>query len=574
MYLKNGIGNGHCRRWAVVHGSHAKAHVQVAPEVRPGDAGRKDDSNRLHHGTIWRKLPFRTILTEFHIMKINTEVLIVGAGPTGLTLAVDLQRRGIAVRIIDKAPRPFRGSKGKGLQPRSLEVMDDLGIVDQIIANGQFHLAFKAWQGNTELGVRDMSEGLVPTPAAPYGSVLITPQWRVEEALRQALERGGTYVEMGVELTGFVQKEDAVHARLRLPDGSESLLTCNYMLACDGGRSLIRKTLAVPFEGETWKTEKMYVADVHIRGLDREFWHVWPTDPAKSVMLCPLPSTDEYQLQLPVSGEEDVPEPSLDLLRQIVAERTGDANIELLDATWMSLYRVNVRLVSHYRVERIMLAGDAAHVHTPAGGQGMNTGIQDAYNLGWKLAAVLRGTPDALLDTYCLERLPVAANVLGISTRLYQSMRKGTTAEERNKVDTRQLAIGYRSSPLSMDAAVPGLKVAAGDRAPDAPGTAADGSSLHLFDLFRGAHWTALLLGEGRAPNVPEGIQLISVTPKGNTASIKAGRVLVDTEGHVAEAYGWQDGTIVLIRPDGYIALVSLDPRDLRAWWKEWLGEA
>jgi 2-polyprenyl-6-methoxyphenol hydroxylase-like FAD-dependent oxidoreductase len=506
-------------------------------------------------------------------MQMHTEVLIVGAGPTGLTLAVDLQRRGIAVRIIDKSPLPFRGSKGKGLQPRSLEVMDDFGIVDQIIARGQFHLAFKAWRGNTELGVRDLSEGLVPTPAEPYGSVLITPQWRVEEALRQSLERGGVHVETGVELTGFNEDEDAVHATLRLSDGSESLLTCSYMAACDGGRSFIRKTLAIPFEGETWKTEKMYVADVQVRGLDRDFWHVWATDPAKSVMLCPLPSTDEYQLQLPVSGEEDVPEPTLDLLRGIVAERTGGANIELLDATWMSLYRVNVRLVSHYRVGRILLAGDAAHVHTPAGGQGMNTGIQDAYNLGWKLAAVLRGAPDALLDTYNVERLPIAANVLGISTRLYQSMRKGTTAEERNKVDTRQLALGYRSSPLSGDTAVVELKVAAGDRAPDAPGTASDGSLLRLFDLFRGAHWTALLLGEAGTANVPAGIQLVSVISKVHTVNIKTGRVLIDTEGHFAEAYGWQDGAILLVRPDGYIALTSRTsaPQDLHAWWRQWL---
>jgi 2-polyprenyl-6-methoxyphenol hydroxylase-like FAD-dependent oxidoreductase len=510
------------------------------------------------------------------MMQAHTEVLIVGAGPTGLTLAVDLQRRGIAVRIIDKSPQPFHGSKGKGLQPRSLEVMDDFGIVDQVIANGQFHLAFKAWQGNTEVGVRDLSAGLVPTPAAPYGSVLITPQWRVEEALREALERSGVHVEVGVELTGFSQSENAVHATLRLPDGSENLLTCSYMSACDGGRSFIRKTLAVPFEGETWKTEKMYVADVHVRGLDRDFWHVWSTDPAKSVMLCPLPSTDEYQLQLPVSGEDDVPEPSLELLRQIVAERTGGADIELLDATWMSLYRVNVRLVSHYRIGRVMLAGDAAHVHTPAGGQGMNTGIQDAYNLGWKLAAILRGAPDALLDTYTLERLPVAADVLGITTRLYQSMRKGTTAEERNRVDTRQLAIGYRSSPLSSGVALAALKVAAGDRAPDAPGIAADGSSLRLFDLFRGAHWTAVLLGEAGTVNVPVGVQPVSVISKGNTAVIKGSSVLIDTEGHFAEAYGWHDGAILLVRPDGYIALTSLTsaPQDLHSWWRRWLEQA
>jgi hypothetical protein len=279
-------------------------------------------------------------------------------------------------------------------------------------------------------------------------------------------------------------------------------------------------------------------------------------DPANAAMLCPLPSTDQYQLQLPMSGEEDLPEPTFELLQEIVKQRVGDAPIELLNTTWMSLYRVNVRMVSQYRTGRVLLAGDAAHVHTPAGGQGMNTGIQDAYNLGWKLAAVLRGAPDVLLDSYNEERLPVAAEVLGISSRLYRSMRSGEMAEIRKQTDTRQLSIHYRESPLSVNDGAKGLKLEAGDRAPDAPGTAADGTPIRLFDLYRGPQFTLLRLfeeGIEGALELPEGIALVDVVKSPGGSAEGVTNLFVDAYGHVAEAYGGSAGDMLLIRPDGYI---------------------
>jgi hypothetical protein len=218
----------------------------------------------------------------------------------------------------------------------------------------------------------------------------------------------------------------------------------------------------------------------------------------------------------------------------------------------MSLFRAQVRLVERYRVGRVLLAGDAAHVHPPAGGQGLNTGIQDAYNLGWKLAAVLRGAPSSLIDTYQAERLPIAASVLGISKRLTlnASVRRGS--------ETQQLGLHYRGTPLAIDDTARPGRVRAGDRAPDAPCVDEGGASRRLFEVFRGTHMT-LLVFDGSAGGVTEcvstsgwaGVHVVRVLPQG--AAPVAGAI-VDVAGHARRAYGLEDASaLVLVRPDGYI---------------------
>lgn len=485
----------------------------------------------------------------------ETSVLIVGAGPTGLTLACDLARRSVPFRIIDKAREYFIGSKGKGLQPRSLEVMDDLGIVEQVIGNGKFHIPFRGYDGPKVLGERDLHEGRYPAPGTPYASPLITPQWRVEEALRQLMERGGGQVELSTELVGVAQDEDGVTAALRTGRGEESV-RCQYMVAADGGRSFVRKLLQVPFEGETWPDERMYVGDVRLRGLDREAWHSWPHHPDGWLALCPLPSTDQYQFQAQVPAGEDA-EPSLELYQTIVDTRTGGMDITLTDAPWLSLYRVNVRMVSRYRVGRVFLAGDAAHVHTPAGGQGMNTGIQDAYNLGWKIDAVFHGAPKALLDTYEEERLPVAASVLGISSKLYKQIAKDEPAQRRDAV-TLQLGITYKEMSLSQTAGDITLPLSSGDRAPDAPGLDADGNTVRLFDYFRGPHFTLLRLFAGDEANGERmpGVRYVDIRHARPQQPLQP-ELFVDAFGHAAKEYGGGDGECVLVRPDGYIGWIG-----------------
>lgn len=183
-------------------------------------------------------------------MPLRSSVLIVGAGPTGLALACVLGRCGVSFRIIDKTPEYFGGSRGKGLQPRSLEVLEDLGVIDRILANGRFHLPFRAYDGATVLGEFDIHEGRFPTPDVPYASSLIIPQWRVEQILRERVAAYGWRVELATELIGFTQDSDGVTATLRGPEGTEQLVT-GYLAGADGGRSFVRKELAVGFEGET-----------------------------------------------------------------------------------------------------------------------------------------------------------------------------------------------------------------------------------------------------------------------------------------------------------------------------------
>jgi 2-polyprenyl-6-methoxyphenol hydroxylase-like FAD-dependent oxidoreductase len=490
----------------------------------------------------------------------NIQVLIAGAGPTGLTLACDLARRGVSFRIVDKAQAYFLGSKGKGLQPRSLEVFDDFGIIEEILALGKFHLAFRGYDGTKVLGEKDMYEGQHPTPSTPYASPLIIPQWRVEERLRGLLERTGGAVEFSTELCSIEQGESGVIAKLTGESGEE-IVHCQYLVAADGGRSFVRKALEIPFEGETWKDERMYVGDVRLRGLDRDVWHSWPKHPDGWLALCPLPSTDtfQFQAQVPVDQEH---EPSLELFQELVNERTGWTTIELIDAPWLSLYRANVRMAARFRAGRVFLAGDAAHVHSPAGGQGMNTGIQDAYNLSWKLAAVLQGAPDALLDTYEEERLPVAANVLGISTKLHKQITAG--GEERLRRDgvTLQLGITYKEMSLSRESGNANLKISPGDRAPDAPGFSGKGDPLRLFDVFRGPQFTLLRLFQQGQTEIDErelaGIKRVDVVrslPQENSTGV--GECFLDKPGHVAETYSGGQGEYVLVRPDGYIAWIG-----------------
>src|SRR4051812_11151763 len=340
-------------------------------------------------------------------------VLIVGAGPTGLTLACDLARRGVAARIVEASPGPQPGSRGKGLQPRSLEVFDDLGIVERVLAHGRPAMPMRsvALDGQVTLGGAE-PESLRNRPDIPYTTSLVTPEWRVEEALRLLLADLGGTVEFGTTLVGFEQSEEGVSAVV-VKDGEAETITARWLIGCDGGHSTVRKQAGIAFEGETREEVRMLVADVDVDGLDREAWHMWRHADG-FLALCPLPSTDVFQYQAGLAPGQD-PELSVANLQAILERRSGRTDLRLREPEWSSLWRANIRLADRYRAGCVFLAGDAAHIHSPAGGQGMNTGIQDAYNLGWKLAAVAMGGSAALLDSYEAERRPVAAGVLLLS---------------------------------------------------------------------------------------------------------------------------------------------------------------
>ena len=490
--------------------------------------------------------------------KTAAQVLIAGAGPTGLILACDLARRGVAFRIIDAAPRFPIGSRGKALQPRSLEVLDDLGVVDEILSSGRFHMTFRGYDGSTVLGEWDWHEGRDPTPIAPYASTLMIPQWRVEGILRDRLAALGGSIALATTLTGFTQDAEGVTATVSR-DGVPEQMRVSYLVGCDGGQSFVRRELGVAFEGETCESHRMLVGDVEADGLGRDHWHVWPKAADGALALCPLPGTNCFQFQAMLNSSAAL-EPSLRNFQEILDQRTGRSDIRLHNASWLSLYRANVRMVNRYRAGRIFLAGDAAHVHSPAGGQGMNTGIQDAYNLAWKLGQALAGAPDELLDTYEEERLPIAARMLGVTSKRHRQGIQGHATESRNP-ETLQLQINYRGRSLARDVGNSLGTVKAGDRAPDAPCRRASGAAMRLFDAFRGSHFTLLAFGAAHADVVAQVnlrcrpfVHAYAVVRPGQA---RGGDSIVDSDGHVRTGYGVERDALVLVRPDGYVGVFA-----------------
>ncbi|MDJ1134146.1 FAD-dependent oxidoreductase [Streptomyces iconiensis] len=456
------------------------------------------------------------------------DVIVVGAGPTGLTLAIDLARRGGDVRIIDKAPRFFAGSRGDGLQPRTLEVFEDLGVLEPVLQQGASLPVIRVHLDGRFAEERRMAEPCAPTPDVPYPNAWTLGQSQTEAILRDRLAGFGVRVESGTELVAFDHDADGVTARL----STGETVHASYMVGADGGRSTVRKGLDIAFEGTTDDTLRMLLGDVAADGLDHRYgyWFASAAAPMAGVQLTPLPNTGGlFQFGAPLSPRDD--EASLETLQgKLDAVR---APVRLGRMAWSTVWRPNVRLAARFRVGRVFLAGDAAHVHPPTGGQGLNTGVQDAYNLGWKLAD---GSPE-LLDSYESERRAVADRVLGISQELLRRHKEGTEDAHERGENTRQLDVSYRTSQG---------RLVAGDRAPDAPVKDADGKALRLFDLYRGPHATRLVFGTP-APDAPH---TYAVLRPGQSAPHP---YVIDTDGHAFSAYDASDGTTVLVRPDGYV---------------------
>ncbi|MFJ2377583.1 FAD-dependent monooxygenase [Streptomyces sp. NPDC087769] len=493
---------------------------------------------------------------------VATPVLIVGSGPTGLTLACDLARRSIGVRIIDKSADFPRSSRAKGPNPRSLEVLEDLGVVDRVLAAGSGPLPMRKYRNGQAVADTDPFESAHPTPDTPYAHGRLIAQWQLEEILRDRLAEYGVRVELGSEAVALSEGPDSV--TVALADGRS--IEARYVVGCDGGHSPVRKMLGVPFEGKTAEEQSMVCGDVEADGLDRGIWHQW-FDEDGAVMMCPIPGTPSgwwFQAGPERDAAGALVPPSLESFRRLFAKHTRLPAGLLTRATLLSTYRVNERMADRYRVGRVFLAGDAAHVHSIAGGLGMNTGIQDAYNLGWKLARVVDGRSDpGLLDTYEEERLPVASWTLDITAeRLRETLdairRPGGGLDSAMSADTTGLGLGHPWSSLSAPGSTPRLR--AGDRAPDAPcRDTATGAPTRLFEAFTGPHFT--LLGFG-----PDTAEALRATEAAYGDTVRAYGVdaggphdLTDDAGHAHTAYGVTPATalLVLIRPDNHVALIA-----------------
>ncbi|EJN07438.1 2-polyprenyl-6-methoxyphenol hydroxylase-like oxidoreductase [Bradyrhizobium sp. YR681] len=475
--------------------------------------------------------------------QFTADVLICGAGAAGLTLAIDLARRGVSFRLIEQMDRPFHGSRGKGIQPRTQEIFEDLGIIDRIVAAGGLYPPERAYRDDGSFTVSEVVERIAPTPAEPYRMALMIPQFLTEGVMRERLRELGHCVEFGRELVGLEQDQDGVTARLSGAAGEETMRV-RYLVGADGGRSFVRNALDIGFPGKTLGVRAV-VADIVLTGLDRTAWHRFNNGAMdRQLALCPLAGTELFQLQAPVplEGEVDL---SAEGLSAMIGDRTGRNDIHVHAVHWASAYRMNARLADRYRDGRAFLVGDAAHIHPPTGGQGLNTSVQDAYNLGWKLASVIAGASATLLDSYESERRPVAAGMLGLATGLLEAAKRGDIRRGR---EVQQLDIGYPGSPLALETPERVAGVLAGDRAPDAPLRGAGGQPRRLFELFKGPHWT--LLGyEAKRGTVPArtGLQIHCIGPDGE---------LIDENGHFRGAYAVSPGNWVLVRPDGYVGAV------------------
>ena len=530
------------------------------------------------------------------------DILIVGAGPTGLTMAAVLARHGLRPRIIDRAtqPPPDR-SRAVVLQARTLELFEDFGIVQEVLAEALVVDEISFFSRSGKRGTLRIDPRWIDSR---YGRIVSLPQDRTEAILDRLLSRSDLEVERGVELVALADRDATVEATLRHADGREEQVSADWVAGCDGLHSAVRELSGIPFVGSTYPDEGL-LGDVEIR---------WPL-PDCQIAICPgvtgvllafpLPGVRHFRAILvqPATGGMDQRSlPADEFLGQVREALPkfphGDA-VELEATHWLTRYRLHRKAAATYRRGRSFVAGDAAHVHSPVGAQGMNTGIQDAYNLGWKLALVTRGeAPPSLLDSYEAERRPVGERLLRVTDRAFAIAagggRLGRTVRQllptfairalqlpvlRKRIArfVSQTGIRYRGSPVSMEAhgasRLDSKAPHAGDRAPDVELAPAR----WLAELLHGPRHT-LLLFAGRSTALLERFATMSEEIEARYGSLVRPVIVrldpahpaigeVDRRGAAHERYGAEAGAIYLVRPDGYIAFrgAGTDVEVLRA---------
>lgn len=518
-------------------------------------------------------------------------MLIVGAGPTGLTLAYALRRLGVSFRIVDKSPEPSTSSKAIGLQYRVSEVLAWMGLFDRFLARGVTGRGVDFYAGGERILHLSLDglEGVSGRGAFEPRSIVI-PQSVTEGLLIEALRERGVEVERGKTLLGFAQDGERVFSRLMGADGVEEEVEARYLVGCDGPHSAVRKGAELPFAGKTYPVS-YFMADVELDwAVDRDDVHVWIHEDGMFSAI-PMPGDRRWRLFVE-SGkevEEGATEVTMPLVRRLMAERTGDRVTRASNPTWLSEFRISCRMVDRFREGRVFLAGDAAHVHSPTGGQGITTGVGDAYNLAWKLDAVLHGAAShSLLDTYTEERLPVVRRVLKttdgtariflahsrtrrfLRDRIVLPLLRSPAMQRRLTRRLSQLDLNYRGTSLSVheESGLLGrARVRAGDRAPDVlfsdPRT---GARTSLFELLGRSRFVALLGSDENSGaangSTGETRQLMEALGRlGVECSLVAsgpgrgGDGPIDVTGDFRRLYGARGEFLYLIRPDGYVGL-------------------
>jgi 2-polyprenyl-6-methoxyphenol hydroxylase-like FAD-dependent oxidoreductase len=534
----------------------------------------------------------------------DTPVVVAGAGPTGLMMGLGLMLHGAPCRIIDKALAPSDKSKAIAIQARTLEIFERLGIVDEVVNRGHrlrgMHLAIDG---------RDVIHVVFDRVPSRYPYILSLPQSETERILLERLESLGGHVERQTELTGLSQDGDGVTAVMRRLDGSEERVATRFLIGCDGAHSTVRHALGMPFEGAEYE-EHFLLADVKVewRFADDEA-RTFLSSAGAAAFFPMAAGRHRIVAEMAQSAVRDEQEPTL-AEAQALVDRLAPGTI-LSDPRWLAMFRIHRRKVANYREGRVFVVGDAAHIHSPVGGQGMNTGIQDAHNLAWKLALALDGAgAPALLDSYQAERHAVAEQVLRTSDTLTRmvtirnplarairdflvpAIASQGFVQKRFSRTIAEVAVNYRRSPIvgesrpSLREALrsPALGAKAwwafssgprpGDRAPDpSPLRCGSKDACRLLELIDPARHN-LLLFEGIEPALKDvaGLRHAAKMAAEGFGSLIAvhlllaesaekswpAQVIVDAELAAHRAYGALASCLYLIRPDGYIGFRSL----------------
>lgn len=485
------------------------------------------------------------------------DVIVVGAGPTGLAAACALRAAGVAVRVLDAAAGPAVTSRALGLQPRGVEVLDRLGALADLPER-----ALPILRAAVNVDGRQIARLELGQPTRLRGPrALIISQADIEGALRDRHTELGGSVEWARSVTGLDADPDGV--TVHLGDGSEH--RAGWVIGADGAHSAIRKGAGIGFPGAPIE-ERFLLADVHA-DIDRprDGAHTWLRGKALLAAF-PLPGADLWRLMAPAPADPGADFGQTEIIEFLASRLASEAGGTVHAPVWTSTFRIQRRLADTYRRGRVLLAGEAAHIHSPFGGQGMNTGIADAENLAWKLALVIDGRADErLLDAYEAERRPIANDVVGTTSDLTEMVlghgRAARLLRDRVAIPlvnqpwlqrliaekSSQLQVSYRSGPLGTGHRLPFLRgPRPGDRVPDRACVGEDGVTIRLYDAL-GPQWA--LIG-------PDGFAELARTRLDDVVALRG------------------DGEAMLIRPDGHLAWRGSDSDTLRPWLDRVLGRS